>query len=57
MYKKRTLYILAVVLIAEGIAVVAVPGRVPRAVRAITGLVNVGAAIALVLLARNKAPG
>jgi hypothetical protein len=55
MYKKRTLLLLAAVLIAEAIAFVALPGHVPRAVRSITGAVNVVAAVALILLARKRA--
>ncbi len=56
MFKKRTLYLLAAVLIAEAAVFVLMPSRMPRAARAIGAAVNVAAAAALCLLARQRGP-
>lgn len=54
LYRKKSLYVIAMILIAEGAAIIAVPSRMPRAARAITGAVNVLAALGLLMLARQK---
>ncbi len=54
MNPKRTLLLTAAVLLAEAVAVVALPARVPRAVRAIGAAVNGVAAIGLLTLARQR---
>ena len=54
MYTKRTLFIVATVLLAEAIAVVALPLRIPRPARAIIAATNAIAIAALWLLSRRK---
>jgi hypothetical protein len=56
-YKKRTLYLIAAFLLLEAAMIVALPSRVPRAVRALTAAINFLAAAALWLLSRQKRPG
>jgi len=54
MYRKRTLYLIALFLLAESAAIVMVHSRMPRAARGITAGINVIAALTLVVLARQK---
>ena len=54
MYKKSTLYALAAFLLVEAAAFVVVPSRIPRAARAVTAGINVVAAVAVALIARQK---
>jgi hypothetical protein len=54
MYTKRTVYLIAGVLLAESIAIVAVPSRLPRSARMITAGINVIAALGLIVLGRQK---
>jgi uncharacterized protein YjeT (DUF2065 family) len=54
MYRKSTLYLVAVLLVIEGIVLVAVPSRMPRPARAITAAVDLVAAAAVALLAWQK---
>lgn len=54
MYRKRTLYALAALLIVEGIVIVAIPSRMPRAARALTAAVDLAVAGAVVLIARQR---
>ena len=54
MYKKNTLYLIAVVLIIEAIAIIVFHSRIPRAARGIIAAIDVLAAAALCLLAWQK---
>jgi hypothetical protein len=54
LYKKRTLLIVAGLLLLEAIFVLALPSHAPRAVRGLTAGVNVAAAAALALFARRR---
>jgi hypothetical protein len=56
MYRKRTLYLIALFLVAESAALVLVPSRLPRATRGITAGINVIAAASLLVLARQHKP-
>ena len=56
MSKKRTLYLIAAFLLVEAVVFVLLPSRLPRAARAITATVNVAAAAALWLMARQRPP-
>jgi hypothetical protein len=54
MYRKRTLYVLALFLVLEGLVIAIIPSRLPLAARAITAGVNLVAAAAVVLLVRQR---
>jgi len=54
MYRKRTLYLVAVFLLIESAAIVLVHSRMPRPARAITAGINVVAAATLFVFARQK---
>jgi hypothetical protein len=54
MYKRSTLYVLAALLLAEAVAVVLIPSRIPRGARGVTAGINVVAAVAVALIARQK---
>ena len=54
MHKKRTLQIIAAVLMAEAILIAFLPSQVPRAGRAITAAVDAAAAAGLWLLAGQR---
>jgi hypothetical protein len=54
MFSKRTIWIVIALLIAEAAAIVALPSRTPRAIRAVTALINLAAASALWLLLRQR---
>jgi hypothetical protein len=57
MFSKRTAWIVLALLVAEAAAIVAIPSRIPRAIRAVTAVVNVAAASALWLLLRQRGKG
>jgi hypothetical protein len=54
MYRKRTLYLIALFLLVESAAIVLVPSRLPRPARAITAGINVIAGLGLIVLARQQ---
>ncbi len=54
MYRKSTLYFIALFLVLEGTVLVAVPSRMPRPWRMVTGAINVVAAAGLVVLATQR---
>jgi hypothetical protein len=54
MFSRKTVWIVIALLLAEAAAIVAIPSRIPRAMRAVTALVNVVAASALWLLLRQR---
>ncbi|MGH7997181.1 MAG: hypothetical protein ACREFX_12615 [Opitutaceae bacterium] len=54
MYRKRTLYLLAALLILEGVIIVAIRSRMPRPARALAGGIDLVGAIAVLLIARQK---
>jgi len=54
MYKKSTLYALAAFLMLEATAIVLFPSHIPRGARAVTAGINVVAAVAVLLIARQK---
>jgi hypothetical protein len=54
LYKRRTLLLIAGFLLLEGAAIVALPSRAPRAVRALTAGVNLAAAAGLWLFSRRR---
>jgi len=53
-YKKRTLYLIVVLLLIEAGLIVALHSRIPRPVRAITAGINVVAVAALLVMANQK---
>jgi hypothetical protein len=53
-YRKRTLYFIAALLLIEAVLIVALHSRVPRSLRALTAGINLIAAAALWLLSRQK---
>ena len=57
MSRRQTAYVVAGVLAAEAALLVAMPGRVPRAVRALAAVVDLGAAAGLWSLARQRPSG
>jgi hypothetical protein len=50
MTSKRAAWVAMAILLAESILIVALPSRIPRAPRLVTGLVNLAAATALLIL-------
>jgi hypothetical protein len=54
MYRKKTLFVLALLLVLEAVIIVALPSRMPRPARAITGAVNLLLAVVVFVLARRK---
>lgn len=54
MYSKKAVWIVIALLLAEAVAVVAAPGRVPRPARVVTAAINLMAAVALGLLLRQR---
>ena len=57
MFSKKTVWIVIALLLAEAVAILAIHSRVPRALRALTALVNLAAASALWLLLRQRDKG
>jgi hypothetical protein len=57
MFSKKTVWIVIALLLAEAVAILAIHSRVPRALRALTALVNLAAASALWLLLRQRGKG
>lgn len=54
MYNKRTLYGIAAFLIVESVVILLIHSKLPVPARAITSAINVIAALALIVLARQK---
>jgi len=54
MYKKRTLYGIAAFLIVESVVILLIRSKLPVPARAVTSAINVIAALALIVLARQK---
>jgi hypothetical protein len=54
LFSKRTVWVVIAALVAEGVAIVALHSRIPRAIRALTALANLAAAAALWLLLRQR---
>lgn len=54
MYNRRTLYVIAGFLIVEAGVILLIRSKLPVPARAITSAVNVIAALALIVLARQK---
>ncbi len=54
MYNKRTLYGIAAFLIVESVVILLIPSKLPVPARAITSAINIIAALALIVLARQK---
>jgi hypothetical protein len=54
-YSKRTLFLITAVLLAEAIAVIVLPSRIPAPVRVLAAAVN-GIAIAVLLLLARQRP-
>ena len=57
MFSRKTVWIVIALLLAEAGAILAIPSRIPRAIRAVTALVNAAAAAALWLLLRQREDG
>jgi hypothetical protein len=55
--RRRLLCVVAVVLLAEAAALVALPGKLPRATRTLGAATNVIAAAAILLFVRQNRPG
>jgi hypothetical protein len=54
MYNKRTLYGIAAFLIVESVVILLIHSKLPVAARALTSAINVIAALALIVLARQR---
>jgi len=54
MYNKRTLYCIAAFLIVEAVVILLIRSKLPVPARAITSAINVIAALAMIVLARQK---
>jgi hypothetical protein len=57
MFSKKTVWIVIALLVVEAAAILAIPSRVPRAVRALASVLNLAAASALWLLLRQREKG
>jgi hypothetical protein len=54
MYQKRTLYGIAAFLLVESVVILLIRSKLPVPARALTSAINVVAALALIVLARQK---